>query len=44
MAWVVLSHGKLAVAYFALLVGAIGVVLAIATGRIPLLLNRELGK
>jgi MFS family permease len=30
MAWVVLSHGKLAVAYFALLVGAIGVVLAMA--------------
>ncbi len=44
MAWVVLSHGKVAVAYFALLVGAIGVVLAIATSRIPLLLNREHGK
>ena len=44
MAWIVLSHGKLAVAYFALLVGAIGVVLAIATSRIPLQLNRELDK
>ena len=41
MAWIVLSYGKAAVAYFALLVGALGVGLAIATFRIPLMLNKE---
>lgn len=41
MAWIVLSQGKLAVAYFALLVGAVGLLLAVGTAWIPLLLSKE---
>jgi MFS family permease len=44
MAWIVLSYGKLAVAYFALLVGILGVALAIATFRVPMQLKLELDK
>jgi hypothetical protein len=39
MAGIVLSYGKTALAYYALSVGVLGVVLAIAT--LPLTLNKE---
>jgi MFS family permease len=41
MAGIVLSYGKAAVAYYALSVGVLGVVLAIVTFWLPLSLNKE---
>jgi MFS family permease len=41
MAGIVLSYGKTALAYYALLVGVLGVVLAVATFWLPLTLNKE---
>lgn len=41
MAWIVLSHGKVAVAYFALSVGAVGLALALLSPRIPFQFGKE---
>ncbi|NVO15730.1 MAG: MFS transporter [Rhodoplanes sp.] len=41
MAWIVLSYGRQAVAWFALLVGMVGLVLSVMTSRIPLMLDKE---